>query len=77
MPSLDKFLRGNPLWEYIPYFATKESQISKIAMQAIAERQEGMVPDRKDLLSLLLEASEQNKSNFSLDQVYSNAFGFM
>ena len=77
IPWTDYILKKNPLWEYIPYITAKESQITKISLDAIAKRQKGGQIDRRDLLECFMEVWRKDASKFSMGQVFSNVFGAM
>lgn len=77
IPWTDYLLRRNPLLQFIPATANRNSLVTRIAMEEMEKRLKGHVVDRKDMLGLLLEAKRKNEDKLSLNDVFSNAHGAM
>ncbi|KAL1862070.1 hypothetical protein Plec18167_001150 [Paecilomyces lecythidis] len=75
IPWTDYLLRRNPLLQFIPATANRNSLVTRIAMEEMEKRLKGHVVDRKDMLGLLLEAKRKNEDKLSLNDVFSNAHG--
>jgi cytochrome P450 len=76
VPFLDHFLRRNPLWNFVPFLATKNALVTKTALSQLAKRQN---PDNKesykDLLNSLIEAQKQNPDKLAHGDVFAIAHG--
>lgn len=79
VPFLDHFFRRNPLWQYVPFLATKNSLITKMALEEMAKRKKygEKEIDRKDLLSQLMAAHERKPEAFGEGDVFAVAHGAM
>jgi hypothetical protein len=79
VPLLDHFLRRNPLWQYVPFLATGNALITRIALAELEKRKQSGKNslDRKDLLSQLLTASQAQPDKFGPGDVFAVAHGAM
>ena len=79
VPFLDHLLRRNPLWQYVPFLATKNALITRIALSEMDGRKKSgkNAVDRKDLLSQLLTASQAQPDKFGDGDVFAVAHGAM
>lgn len=78
IPWLDYFLRRNPLWQYVPFLATKNAHVTKIALNEMQKRMSGeTIADRRDLLGQLLEKLQKSESKISQGDVFAIAHGAM
>ncbi|KAK4941939.1 hypothetical protein LTR10_018269 [Elasticomyces elasticus] len=77
VPWLDHLFRRNPLWQFIPFLATKNALITKTALGQLEKRtnpQEKEV-DYKDLLNSLIEAQKQHPEALGKGDVFAIAHG--
>jgi hypothetical protein len=79
VPFMDHLLRRNPLWQYVPFLATKNALITRIALAELEKRKQmgKNAVDRKDLLSQLLTASQAQPDKFGEGDVFAIAHGAM
>lgn len=79
VPFLDKFLRRNPLWQYVPFLSTKNALITRLAIAELEKRKRAGKNDidRKDLLSQLLSAHQKQPDKFGEGDVFAVAHGAM
>lgn len=76
VPFLDHFLRRNPLWNFVPFLATKNALVTKTALSQLSKRRD---PDNKesyrDLLNSLIDAQRQNPDKLGEGDVFAIAHG--
>lgn len=79
VPFLDKFLRRNPLWQWIPFLSTRNALITRITLSEIEKRKAlgSKEIDRHDLLSQLLKGHEDGPDKFGEGDVFAVAHGAM
>ena len=79
VPFMDRFLRNNPLWQYVPFLATKNVLTTRIALAELEKRKRSgkNSVDCNDLLSQLLTASQMQPDKFSEADVFAVANGAM
>lgn len=82
VPFLDQFLRRNPLWKYIPFLATKNALITRIAFAEMEKRKPfssdvEKEPGRRDLLDSLIKGHRAKPDQFSERDVFAVAHGAM
>ena len=79
VPFLDHLLRRNPLWQYVPFLATKNALITRIAVAEMDKRMAvgKEVGGRRDLLGSLLAAHESQPEKFGKGDVFAVAHGAM
>ena len=78
MPFMDRLLRHNPLWNYVPFLAAGNALITRKALQEVQERmRSNLSSDRTDLLGQLLEAHQAQPDKFSEADVFAVAYGAM
>lgn len=77
IPTLEYFLRRNPIWPYLPFVTQiADNHITRTALKQLAARESGTSKtDRRDLLSMLLEAHEKDSERFNKDTVFAVAHG--
>ena len=82
VPFMDYLLRRNPMWQYIPPLATKNSLITRMALQEMDRRRPfketaGKEQDREDLLSQLIRGHLATPDKFGEGDVFAVSHGAM
>ena len=76
IPFMDHFLRRNPLWNYVPFLATKNALITRMAVAEMENRKQNpKTTDRNDLLGQLLKGHAQYPDKFGEGDVFAVAHG--
>ncbi|OHE90885.1 benzoate 4-monooxygenase cytochrome P450 [Colletotrichum orchidophilum] len=84
VPWVDKLLRRNPLWKFIPTLNTKNAPITRIALSELERRRpfdkesEGKLRNddgRKDLLSSLIKGHLKDTEQFTEGDIFAVAHG--
>lgn len=77
IPVLDHFFRRNPIWNYIPFLATKNALVTRTALGQLEKRTNprGEKVEYKDLLNSLIEAQKQHPEALSHGDVFAIAHG--
>lgn len=76
IPQLDFILRRNPLWNYVPFLATANARITRVAMRQLEERTNGINKrDYNDLLNSFLKAQREHPEALGLKDVFSIVHG--
>ncbi|KAM7195486.1 Pisatin demethylase [Rhypophila sp. PSN 637] len=84
IPELDKLLRRNPLWQFIPWLSTKNALITKMALEEMAKRQPfdkdnaGLLrtgDGRQDLMASLIQGHMKDPQRFGQGDVFAVAHG--
>jgi Cytochrome P450 len=86
VPELDRFLRRNPLWQFIPWLSTKNALVTKMALEEMAHRRPfdkdhgGLLragDGRQDLMASLIQGHLKDPERFSEGDVFAVAHGAM
>jgi len=86
VPFLDRFLRRNPLWKFVPALNTKNALITRMALEEMAKRRpfdkesEGKWRNgdgRQDLLASLIKGHLKTPETFGEGDVFAVAHGAM
>lgn len=76
VPFLDHLLRRNPLWNFVPFLATKNALVTRTALGQLSKRQDPENKETyKDLLNSLIEAQSANPDKLSHGDVFAIAHG--
>lgn len=76
IPPLDFLLRRNPLWKFVPFLATGNAPITRVAMRQLEERTTGLNKgDHNDLLNSFLKAQREHPEALGLKDVFSIVHG--
>ncbi|KAJ9644915.1 hypothetical protein H2204_001377 [Knufia peltigerae] len=77
VPWLDHIFRRNPLWQFIPFLATKNALVTRVAMGQLEKRTnpQGEKVEYKDLLNSLIEAQKQHPEALGKGDVFAIAHG--
>ena len=76
IPFFDHFLRRNPLWNYVPFLATKNALVTRTALAQLSKRLDpNNKTQYKDLLNSLIEAHKQNPDKLGEGDVFAIAHG--
>lgn len=82
VPGMDFVFRRNPIWQYIPALASKNSLITRMALSEMDRRKPfkdtaGKESERADLLSQLIRGHLQTPDKFGEGDVFAVAHGAM
>jgi len=77
IPFADYFLRRNPLRQYVPFLATKNALITRIALAEMAKRKPFAADkDQKhDLMGMLIRGHERDPERFGEGDIFAVAHG--
>ncbi|KIX08598.1 uncharacterized protein Z518_03254 [Rhinocladiella mackenziei CBS 650.93] len=78
VPWLDHIFRRNPLWNYIPWMATKNALVTRTALAQLDKRNNpppGEKVEYRDLLNSLIEAQKQHPEALGPGDVFAIAHG--
>lgn len=77
IPFMDHFLRRNPLWQYVPFLATKNALITRIALSEMEKRRpfNAGKEQKGDLLGMLIKGHERDPDRFGEGDVFAVAHG--
>jgi len=77
VPWLDHIFRRNPLWQFVPFLATKNALVTRTAMGQLEKRinPQGEKVEYKDLLNSLIEAQKQHPEALGTGDVFAIAHG--
>jgi len=77
VPFLDHFLRRNPLWNLIPFLATKNALVTRTALGQLEKRTnpQGEKVEYRDLLNSLIEAQKLHPEALGHGDVFAIAHG--
>ncbi|EHY53163.1 hypothetical protein HRR83_005992 [Exophiala dermatitidis] len=79
VPWLDHLLRRNPLWQFIPFLATKNALVTRTALAQLEKRKNpppGKKPEEyRDLLNSLIESQRQHPEALGPGDVFAIAHG--
>ncbi|KEF55692.1 uncharacterized protein A1O9_08442 [Exophiala aquamarina CBS 119918] len=77
VPILDHFLRRNPLWNLIPFLATKNALVTRTALGQLEKRNnpQGEKVEYRDLLNSLIEAQKLHPEALGHGDVFAIAHG--
>jgi len=86
VPELDRLLRRNPLWQFVPWLSTKNALITRMALEEMARRQPfdkdnaGLLrtgDGRRDLMASLIQGHLKDPERFGVGDVFAVAHGAM
>jgi hypothetical protein len=76
VPFMDHLLRRNPLWNFVPFLATKNALVTRTALGQLEKRKDPESKETyKDLLNSLIESQKQNPDKLSEGDVFAIAHG--
>lgn len=77
IPFMDNFLRRNPLWQYIPFLATKNALITRIALAEMEKRKpyDKGKEQKSDLMGMLIRGHMRDPGRFGEGDVFAVAHG--
>lgn len=77
IPWLDHLLRRNPLWQFVPFLATKNALVTRTALGQLEKRTApgGEKVEYKDLLNSLIDAQKQHPEALGPGDVFAIAHG--
>ncbi|KAL9107920.1 MAG: hypothetical protein Q9227_007242 [Pyrenula ochraceoflavens] len=77
VPFFDRFLRRNPLWQYVPFLSTKNALITRMARSEMEDRSKSgsVKTDRMDLLGQLMKGHADKPDQFGEGDVFAVAHG--
>lgn len=86
VPELDRLLRRNPLWQFVPWLSTKNALITRMALEEMARRKPfdkdnaGLLrtgDGRQDLMASLIQGHLKDPQRFGEGDVFAVAHGAM
>lgn len=76
VPWWDYMLRRNPLWQFVPFLATKNALVTRTALGQLEKRKNGGEKvEYKDLLNSLIVAQRENPDKLGHGDVFAIAHG--